>query len=116
MRFLSARVELHQETKGSSGPPLATMDILLIDDESRLRRTLRITLESMSHTVAEAAQGEAALAYLEKQHFDLAFLDLRLGKQAGMDLDSENRCVPWYVFSVPPFLSLFCRSSEANFF
>src|SRR5262249_61956257 len=63
-----------------------SMDLLLIDDEASLRRTLRTTLESMKHTVAEAGSGEQALYWLRKQHFDAAFLDLRLGRAAGMDL------------------------------
>ncbi|HEY7152530.1 MAG TPA: sigma-54 dependent transcriptional regulator [Gemmataceae bacterium] len=62
------------------------MDLLLIDDEASLRRTLRTTLESMKHTVAEAGSGEQALNLLRKQRFDAAFLDLRLGREAGMDL------------------------------
>jgi NtrC-family two-component system response regulator AlgB len=62
------------------------MDILLIDDEESLRRTLRTTLESMGHAVAEASSGEQALRQLQKQHFDLAVLDLRLGREAGLDL------------------------------
>src|SRR5262249_33541391 len=37
-------------------------------------------------TVAEAAGGEAALALLARQRFDLAFLDLRLGREQGLDL------------------------------
>src|SRR5262249_49015054 len=63
-----------------------SMDLLLIDDEASLRRTLRTTLESMKHTVAEAGSGEQALNWLRKQRFDAAFLDLRLGREAGMDL------------------------------
>ncbi|HTU91104.1 MAG TPA: sigma-54 dependent transcriptional regulator [Gemmataceae bacterium] len=62
------------------------MDLLLIDDEASLRRTLRTALESMRHSVAEAASMEQALHLLRKQHFDAAFLDLRLGREAGMDL------------------------------
>jgi NtrC-family two-component system response regulator AlgB len=62
------------------------MDILLIDDEASLRRTLRTTLETMGHAAAEAASGEQALQLLRKQRFDAAFLDLRLGREAGMDL------------------------------
>jgi NtrC-family two-component system response regulator AlgB len=62
------------------------MDILLIDDETTLRRTLRTTLESMGHAVAEAAGGEEARQCLKRQPFDVAFLDLRLGREAGMDL------------------------------
>lgn len=62
------------------------MDILLIDDEMSLRRTLRTALESMGHTVSEAGNGEQARRCLEKQAFDLAFLDLRLGTESGLDL------------------------------
>ena len=62
------------------------MDLLLIDDEVSLRRTMRSTLESMGHAVAEAAAGEQAVAQLRRQHFDLAFLDLRLGRESGLDV------------------------------
>jgi NtrC-family two-component system response regulator AlgB len=65
------------------------MDILLIDDEAGLRRTLRTTLESMGHGVAEAGTGEQALAALRGQRFEMAFLDLRLGREAGLDLLPE---------------------------
>jgi NtrC-family two-component system response regulator AlgB len=62
------------------------MDILLIDDEATLRRTLRITLESMKHAVAETSSGEQALQLLREHRFDLAFLDLRLGRETGLDV------------------------------
>ncbi|HEY7309838.1 MAG TPA: sigma-54 dependent transcriptional regulator [Gemmataceae bacterium] len=62
------------------------MELLLIDDEASLRRTLRTTLESMRHVVEEAGSGEQALNWLRKQRFDVAFLDLRLGREAGIDL------------------------------
>jgi NtrC-family two-component system response regulator AlgB len=62
------------------------MDLLLVDDEISLRRTLRITLESMGHTVAEAATGEQALEQIRTRSFNLAFLDLRLGREQGLDL------------------------------
>jgi NtrC-family two-component system response regulator AlgB len=62
------------------------VDILLIDDETSLRRTLRTTLETMGHAIAEAASTEQALRRLQGQRFDLAFLDLRLGRELGLDL------------------------------
>jgi NtrC-family two-component system response regulator AlgB len=62
------------------------MNLLLVDDEISLRRTLRITLESMGHTVAEAASSEQAREQLRRQTFDLTFLDLRLGREQGLDL------------------------------
>jgi NtrC-family two-component system response regulator AlgB len=64
----------------------APMNLLLIDDETSLRRTLRLTLESMKHRVIEAATGQAALAALGQETFDLAFLDLRLGRESGLEL------------------------------
>lgn len=62
------------------------MEILIVDDEASLRRTLRITLETMEHQVAEAANAEAALELAGRRPFDVAFLDLRLGREQGMDL------------------------------
>src|SRR5438309_2182133 len=61
------------------------MNLLLIDDEASLRRTLRLTLESMGHRVSEAASGGHALRLLQGERFDLAFLDLRLGREEGME-------------------------------
>ena len=62
------------------------MDLLIIDDEASLRRTLRTALESMGHHVAEAGPRASPGPCSRQQHFDLAFLDLRLGREVGMDL------------------------------
>lgn len=62
------------------------MNLLVVDDEAGLRRTLRLTLESMKHRVAEAASGQPALSAAASERFDLVFLDLRLGRESGLDL------------------------------
>jgi NtrC-family two-component system response regulator AlgB len=62
------------------------MEILLIDDEESFRRSLRTALETMGHAAAEAGSGEQALRLLQQQRFDAAFLDLRLGRESGMEL------------------------------
>ena len=62
------------------------MNLLLVDDEPRLRKTLRITLEALGHAVTEAPDGAQALSCLAQQPFDLVFLDLRLGKDSGLNL------------------------------
>jgi NtrC-family two-component system response regulator AlgB len=67
------------------------MDLLLIDDEASLRRTLRTTLESLGHQVSEAASSQAALTSLQQQPCDLAFLDLRLGREQGLELLTRLR-------------------------
>jgi two-component system, NtrC family, response regulator AlgB len=66
--------------------PSDPFDLLVIDDEASLRRTLRTALESMSHRVTEAANSAQALVALRQQRFALAFLDLRLGQEKGLEL------------------------------
>lgn len=70
-------------------PPSDPFDLLVIDDEASLRRTLRTALESMGHRVAEAANRAQALDALRRQRLDLAFLDLRIGKENGLELLPE---------------------------
>ncbi len=62
------------------------MNLLLVDDESSLRRTLRLTLQSMQHNVIDVAAGPPALVALSQERFDLVFLDLRLGRESGLEL------------------------------
>jgi NtrC-family two-component system response regulator AlgB len=65
------------------------MNILVIDDEASLRRTLRTALETMRHHVREARHAGDALEFLGRMSFDLAFLDLRLGSDQGLELLPE---------------------------
>jgi NtrC-family two-component system response regulator AlgB len=65
------------------------MKILIIDDETTLRRTLRVTLEAMGHTVAEAGDSSHALELTAHRPFEAALLDLRLGREQGLDLLPE---------------------------
>jgi NtrC-family two-component system response regulator AlgB len=60
--------------------------VLIIDDDKNIRKTLALCLESMGCEVAALPSGEAALAVVARQWFDLAFLDLRLGETNGLDL------------------------------
>ena len=62
------------------------MNILLIDDDQSLRKTLRLTLDAMGHRVTEAADGAQAQELLGHRLFDVALLDLRLGREQGLDL------------------------------
>ncbi len=62
------------------------LHMLVIDDEKNIRTTLATCLESMACQVTAVASSEAALAALARQPFDVAFLDLRLGQENGLDL------------------------------
>jgi NtrC-family two-component system response regulator AlgB len=60
--------------------------VLIIDDEKNIRLTLAAYLEGMGCRVLAVATGGAALAALESQTFDLAFLDLHLKEVSGLEL------------------------------
>src|SRR3954471_9997573 len=62
------------------------MRILIVDDEPNIRRTLRTALEAIGLAVEEAATGPGALGLVERQAFDVALVDLRLGGESGLDL------------------------------
>jgi NtrC-family two-component system response regulator AlgB len=70
-------------------PPADPLNLLVIDDEVSLRRTVRTVLESMGHRAAEAVNRAQTLDALARNRFDLAFLDLRLGRENGLDLLPE---------------------------
>lgn len=64
----------------------AAMRVLVIDDEKNIRTTLGVCLEGMGCKVSGVASGAAALSLLEHQPYDLAFLDLRLAQESGIEL------------------------------
>ena len=59
------------------------MRVLIVDDEPNILSSLRVALESMKHTVHAAGGLAEALELLERAEFDLALVDLRLGKESG---------------------------------
>jgi NtrC-family two-component system response regulator AlgB len=62
------------------------VNILLIDDEQGLRKSLRLALETMGHRVQEAGTGSLGRDLLAHHQFEIAFLDLRLGREQGLDV------------------------------
>ncbi|HUB66655.1 MAG TPA: sigma-54 dependent transcriptional regulator [Candidatus Methylacidiphilales bacterium] len=62
------------------------MNILIIDDDLSIRETLGTALETMGHKIETAAGGTAAERKLRNGNFEVAFLDIRLGSENGLDL------------------------------
>jgi NtrC-family two-component system response regulator AlgB len=62
------------------------MNILVIDDDASLRRTVRMSLELLGHRATEARDSTQALELLGRRAFDAALVDLRLGEELGLDL------------------------------
>ena len=68
---------------------MAAMRVLVVDDERNIRRTLAVCLESLGCEATECGSSAAALEALARAPFDLAFVDLRLGRDSALDLVPE---------------------------
>ena len=76
--------------------------ILVADDEAEIRDLLRLYLENSGYDVLEAADGLEALAILEKNHVDLAVLDVMMPRLNGLHVLKklrETSNIPVLVFS-----------------
>ena len=62
---------------------------LVVDDDAGVRQSLRLCLEAAGARVLGVATGGAALEALDRGHFDVVFLDLWLGADAGLDVLPE---------------------------
>ena len=65
--------------------------ILVVDDEAEIREGLELLLGSEGYGVTSAETGEAGLARLEEQPFDLLLLDVSLPDRNGLELLREIR-------------------------
>jgi NtrC-family two-component system response regulator AlgB len=70
----------------ASGAVASPLRVLVVDDEKNIRTTLAVCLEGLGCRAAQAANGAAAIEALRLEPFDLAFCDLRLGQESGLDL------------------------------
>ncbi len=71
-------------TTGDNDP--APLNILVVDDEANIRKTLAVCLESRGHRVTAVSNVLDARTEVDRQAFELVFVDLRLGTENGLDL------------------------------
>lgn len=72
------------------------LNILIVDDEVNIRKTLALALEVAGHQVTAVGNAREAVAQASARPFDLIFLDVRLGQDNGVDIipDLIATC-PW---------------------
>ncbi len=76
--------------------PADSLNILVIDDEVNIRKTLSLCLEAEGHAVVAVSNFDDAVAEASRRSFDLAFVDLRLGAASGLDLiPALLSAAPW---------------------
>ncbi|MGA8941526.1 MAG: response regulator transcription factor [Thermoactinomyces sp.] len=83
--------------------------ILVVDDEDRIRRLLRMYLEREGFYIEEAEDGEKALEMALEKDYDLILLDLMLPGMDGLDVCAEIRKK-----KATPVIMLTARGEEAN--
>jgi len=83
-----------------------TGQILIIEDEASLRKTLARILQQAGFEVTTAESAEQGLDYLKTTKFDLVFTDLRLPGIAGLDalkyIHKINPSLPVILFTAQP--------------
>jgi NtrC-family two-component system response regulator AlgB len=82
----AVRLDTREPATTMSRSPWAA---LVVDDDAGVRQSLRLCLEAAGARVLGVATGGAALEALDRGHFDVVFLDLWLGTEAGLDLLPE---------------------------
>lgn len=66
--------------------PQRPLHVLIVDDEKNILTTLTMCLEGMGHRVTAVSSAHAAQESVRFHCFDLAFLDLRLAEDSGLEL------------------------------
>ena len=65
--------------------------ILVVDDDKNTRRLMRAVLEGDGYTVTTACDGEEALAVMDREHIDLAVLDIMMPRMDGYEFTKTLR-------------------------
>lgn len=63
-----------------------SLNILVVDDEANIRRTLSVCLETEGYKIVGVSNAPDALVEASRRSFNLAFVDLRLGTDDGLNL------------------------------
>jgi DNA-binding NtrC family response regulator len=75
-----------RQREPSAPPPSEAREVLIVEDETRLREMLTRAVREMGFTPAAAASAEAALREADSRTFDILILDLNLPGMSGLDM------------------------------
>jgi len=82
--------------------------VLIVEDDTALRRSLRSTLGILGFDIGEAGNGEEAIMRLRMMDYDAVLMDINMPGMGGMETCSRVR----RIFTRLPILMLTVRGSE----
>ncbi|SFH73892.1 two-component system, OmpR family, response regulator ResD [Pisciglobus halotolerans] len=85
------------------------ISILVVDDEERIRRLLKMYLEREHYQITEAEDGEEALKKALEYDYDLILLDLMMPKMDGIEVAEKLR-----EEKTTPIMMLTAKGEEVN--
>lgn len=86
---------------------MAGLNILIVDDELNIRKTIAYCIRNEGHFPVAVGSSSEAIEEASMQCFDLAFIDLRLGEDNGMDLIPQ-------LLSVTPWMKIIIITAHAS--
>jgi NtrC-family two-component system response regulator AlgB len=66
--------------------PTSSLNVLVVDDELNIRKALAACLEAEGHKVHAVGNADDSLTAVNRRSFDVAFVDLFLGKDSALEL------------------------------
>ena len=80
-----------RQREPATPPPSEAREVLIVEDEMRLREMLHRAVREMGFNPFASASGEAALREAEKRRYDIAIVDLNLPGMGGLAMLEKLR-------------------------
>jgi CheY-like chemotaxis protein len=89
------------------------LNVLITEDSPATRRVFKMRLEELGMTVVEAADGQEALEYLQKDSktFDMIFCDIQMPRMDGYDLCKTLSEADWFT-GIPIVMVSTCSDAK----
>lgn len=84
-------------------------NILVVDDESDIRKVIRLLLENKGYYVSEATNGADAVESVRSNSYDLVIMDIMMPYMSGVEATGEIR-----KFSTVPIMFLTAKSLDKD--
>jgi CheY-like chemotaxis protein len=88
-KAMLAKSQLPEAAAAETGPTPEKKKILLVDDDSAIRKLLLRLLSGEGYSVLTAANGDEALEFAANAKFDLVLLDLNMPEKDGWETFEE---------------------------